>query len=48
MEDALAILAEELGLTIEQLTAEIEASCEAIEAEAKVRQAAEIKSAVDN
>ena len=33
MDDALAILAEELGLSIEQLIAEIETSCEAIEAE---------------
>ena len=35
MEEALAILAKELGLTIEQLTAEIKAACQAIEEEAK-------------
>jgi hypothetical protein len=35
MEEALAILAAELGKTVEEVRAEIEAACQAIEAEAK-------------
>jgi hypothetical protein len=37
-EETLAILAAELGITVEQLISELERSCQAIEAEARLQQ----------